>query len=67
MLGNLYERALGGERCWIRHDDGEVRPLPAHRWLAAADRAAHDGELASDEALDEAVAQMCFGPTIELG
>lgn len=69
MLGNLYERALGGERCWIRHDDGEVRPLPAHRWLSPADRPAHegDGELASDEAFDEAVAQMCFGPTIELG
>lgn len=69
MLGSLYERALVGERCWIRHDDGEVRPLPAHRWLGAAERAAHgsDGERASDEAFDEAVAQMCVGPTIELG
>jgi len=69
MLGNLYERALVGERCWIRHDDGEVRLLPAHRWLSPADRAAHegDGERASDEAFDEAVAQMCAGPTIELG
>ncbi len=73
MLGHLYERALVGERCWIRHDDGEVRPLPAHRWLRAADRATDaadrdaDGEIASDEAFDEAVAQMCSGPTIELG
>ena len=25
MLGNLYERALDGERCWIRQDDGAVR------------------------------------------
>ena len=24
MLGNLYDRALDGERCWIRHDDGDV-------------------------------------------
>ena len=28
MLGNLYDRALDGERCWIRRDDGEVRNLP---------------------------------------
>lgn len=69
MLGHLYERALDGESCWIRHDDGEVRPLPAHRWMNPADRPAHDsdGERASDEAFDEAVAQMCSGPTIELG
>lgn len=70
MLGHLYERALDGERCWIRHDDGEVRPLPAHRWLCerppAADRGAEE-ETASDEAFDEAVAQLCRGPAIELG
>jgi hypothetical protein len=35
MLGHLYDRALGGERCWIRHEDGQVRPLPAHRRLGA--------------------------------
>ncbi|SOJ52868.1 hypothetical protein MSIMFB_00374 [Mycobacterium simulans] len=58
MLGHLYDRALGGERCWIRHDNGELRALPAHRWL---------GGRASDEAFDEAVTQMCSGPTIELG
>ena len=33
MLGNLYDRALDGERCWIRHDDGEVRNLPVRKWL----------------------------------
>jgi hypothetical protein len=22
VLGNLYDRALDGERCWLRHDDG---------------------------------------------
>jgi hypothetical protein len=71
MLGHLYERALSGERCWIRHDDGEVRPLPAHRWLG--DGVPGTGgfedsqEKASDEAFDEAVTQMCSGPTIELG
>jgi hypothetical protein len=33
MLGHLYDRALGGERCGIGHEDGEARLLPAHRWL----------------------------------
>ena len=67
MLGHLYDRALGGERCWIRHDDGEIRMLPAHRWLGA--RCPSNGGLvdALDEVFDEAVTQMCSGPTIELG
>lgn len=67
MLGQLYERALGGERCWIRHEDGEVRILPAHRWLGA--RCPSNGGLvdALDEVFDETVTQMCSGPTIELG
>ncbi|WP_025736462.1 class I SAM-dependent methyltransferase [Mycobacterium genavense] len=67
MLGHLYERALGGERCWIRHEDGEIRVLPAHRWLGA--RCSSKGGLvdALDEDFDEAVTEMCSGPTIELG
>lgn len=66
MLGHHYDRALGGERCWIRHEDGEIRDLPAHRWLGARcpDDASGD---AFDEIFDEAVTQMCIGPTIELG
>ena len=69
MLGHLYDRALGGERCWIRHEDGEVRLLPAHRWLGGRGHGAQagsDGE-AFDAVFDEAVTQMCSGPTIELG
>jgi SAM-dependent methyltransferase len=65
MLGHLYDRALGGERCWIRYEDGEVRLLPAHRWLGG--RGAPDGSAACDEVFDEAVTQMCSAPTIELG
>ena len=69
MLGHLYDRALGGERCWIRHEDGELRTLPAHRWLGA--QCPPNGSGASgdafDEVFDEAVTQMCTGPTIELG
>ena len=66
MLGQLYDRALGGERCWIRHDNGELRPLPAHRWLGVQCPGDGSGD-GSDEVFDEAVAQMCTGPTIELG
>ena len=44
MLGHLYDRALDGERCWIRHEDGGLRPLPAHRWLGGRhDDAPFDG------------------------
>jgi SAM-dependent methyltransferase len=66
MLGHLYDRALGGERCWIRHEDGELRVLPAHRWLGAQCPDGASGD-AFDEVFDEAVTQMCIGPTIELG
>ncbi|PRC51074.1 SAM-dependent methyltransferase, partial [Mycobacterium sp. ITM-2017-0098] len=24
MFGQLYDRALDGERCWVRRDDGRV-------------------------------------------
>ncbi|OBA83901.1 methyltransferase type 12 [Mycobacterium sp. 1164966.3] len=63
MLGHLYDRALDGERCWIRHDDGMVHPLPAHRWLGS--RVGQQG--CDDEAFDAAVTHMCIAPTIELG
>jgi SAM-dependent methyltransferase len=58
MLGNLYDRALGGERCWVRHDDGEVRYLPVRRWL---------GGRHADGDFDRAVLKLCTGPTIDLG
>jgi SAM-dependent methyltransferase len=69
MLGHLYERALGGERCWIRHEDGQIRVLPAHRWLGNRCCADPTAEATDDpdEVFDEAVTQMCTGPTIELG
>jgi SAM-dependent methyltransferase len=67
MLGHLYERALAGERCWIRHDDGDIRVLPAHRWLGARCLTNGGSVDALDEVFDEAVTQMCTGPTIELG
>jgi SAM-dependent methyltransferase len=70
MLGRLYDRALEGERCWIRNEAGELRLLPTHRWLG--DRSADDVSAgtsgdAFDEVFDEAVVQLCSGPTLELG
>jgi SAM-dependent methyltransferase len=71
MLGHLYDRALGGERCWVRHEDGELRLLPAHRWVGVRCRIEESPGDGSgdvfDEVFDEAVTQMCTGPTIELG
>ncbi len=58
MLGNLYDRALTGERCWIRHDDGRRHRLPVHSWL---------GGRGADAAFDEALVGLCNGPTIDLG
>ncbi|MBO0679226.1 SAM-dependent methyltransferase [Mycolicibacterium sp. S2-37] len=58
MLGNLYDRALDGERCWIRQDDGEVRTLPVRSWL---------GGRHADRAFDRTVVGLCSGPTIDLG
>ena len=58
MLGNLYDRALDGERCWVRHDDGRVVRLPVHSWLGG-----HD----SDTQFDHTLVGLCDGPTIDLG
>lgn len=58
MLGNLYDRALDGERCWLRSDDGDVRALPVRSWL---------GGRHADQAFDEAIVDLCVGPTIDLG
>lgn len=58
MLGNLYDRALAGERCWVRHDDGSVSSLPVHNWLGGCDE--HVG-------FDRTMVGLCDGPTIDLG
>ncbi|MUL46199.1 methyltransferase domain-containing protein [Mycobacterium sp. CBMA293] len=58
MFGNLYEQALRGERCWVRHDDGRLRPLPVDSWL---------GGRRADRRFDRAVVRMCAGATIDLG
>jgi SAM-dependent methyltransferase len=58
MFGQLYDRALDGERCWVRRDDGRVSRLPVHSWL---------GGRHADERFDSTVVDMCEGPTLDLG
>ena len=58
MLGQLYDQALTGERCWLRHDDGRRHRLPVHSWLGGQD---------ADTVFDAAVVALCDGPTIDLG
>ncbi len=58
MFGKMYDRALGGERCWVRRDDGRVTRLPVSSWL---------GGSGADAKFDEALIELCDGPTIDLG
>ena len=58
MFGDLYERALAGERCFIRTTDGRRTDLPVQRWL---------GNHPGDGPFDDAVLARCDGPTLELG
>lgn len=58
MLGQLYDRALGGEQCWVRHEGGQLRRLPVQHWLGG------DG---SDAHFDAAIVGLCAGRTIDLG
>lgn len=58
MLGHLYDRALDGERCWIRYDDGRMDKLPVRSWLGGGH---------ADRKFDRAVVGLCRGPTIDLG
>lgn len=58
MFGLHYERALGGEHCWLRHEDGATAPLPVNSWLGGAGADAH---------FDDELIAMCQGPTIDLG
>ena len=58
MFGQLYDRALDGERCWVRRDDGRVSRLPVRSWL---------GGRHADARFDHTIVEMCEGPTIDLG
>jgi len=58
MFGRLYDQALGGEPCWIRHADGTLAQLPVWEWISGP-RCAAD--------IDDALIELCQGPTIDLG
>lgn len=57
MHGQLYDQALDGERCWIRHEDGGLKALPVDSWLVDT----------ADPVFDRAIVDLCCGPTIDLG
>src|SRR5258705_11865714 len=57
MLGNLYDRALDGERCWLRHDDGRRDRLPVRSWLVGRN---------ADERFVHAYVGLWAGPPIIL-
>lgn len=58
MHGQLYDRALDGERCWIRRADGSLRHLPVYSWL---------GGPCADNRFDDTIVNLCSGPTLDLG
>jgi SAM-dependent methyltransferase len=58
LFGVMYERALTGERCWLRHEDGGVHALPVGHWM---------GGQHADAVFDGALISLCRGPTIDLG
>ena len=57
MIGPLYDAALGGQRCWVRAADYQIREMPLHLW---------HGDCDSDPC-DRALADRCEGPTIQVG
>lgn len=57
MLGELYDLALLGERCMLRHVNGRVQELPIANWL---------GGLGADHNFDSAVVALCEGRTLDL-
>lgn len=62
MIGadfDIFDRALAGERCWMRAADGTRHRLPTRRWLGLAG--------VGDRRADRALTSSCDGPTVDLG
>lgn len=55
---DVFDRALAGEKCWIRDADGVRHRLPMQRWL---------GLSGTDRRADLALTECCDGPTVDLG
>jgi SAM-dependent methyltransferase len=52
---HVFASALGGQPCQVVSADGQSWELPVDSWLRAADQ------------LDEALLELCAGPTIDIG
>ncbi|WP_433657014.1 methyltransferase domain-containing protein [Nocardia sp. CA-128927] len=62
MIGadfDIFDRALAGERCWMRAADGTRQSLPTGRWLGLTG--------VGDRRADRALTRCCDGPTLDLG
>lgn len=57
---SAVSEGLAGERTWLRHADGTRNELPVDRWLGTS-------QIGSDSQFDRHVADLCGGPTVDLG
>ncbi|ASF12559.1 hypothetical protein NBRGN_016_02200 [Nocardia brasiliensis NBRC 14402] len=55
---DVFDRALAGEKCWVRDTDGVRHSLPMERWL---------GLSRADRRADLTLTRCCDGPTVDLG
>lgn len=55
---DIFDLALAGEDCWVRHANGRRHPLRTRRWLGFDD---------GDRQADMALTCCCDGPTVDLG
>jgi SAM-dependent methyltransferase len=57
----IYRQVSSGLPCWIADTAGVRRPLPVDRWLGG------DSSTADDRRIDEAIVELCTGPTMDVG
>jgi len=57
----IYRMVSSGEPCWISDSRGLRRPLHIDRWLGG------DGSTDDDRRADEAILELCKGPTMDVG
>jgi SAM-dependent methyltransferase len=57
----IYRMISSGETCWISDSSGTRRPLHIDRWMGG------DGITDDDRRVDEAILELCTGPTMDIG
>ena len=60
-LDVIYRLISSGEPCWVSDSSGVRRPLHVDRWLGG------DGSTEDDRRADEAILDLCTGPTMDVG